>query len=158
MTLRDFLKANRALIKFKTDYHEQSKTKITYRQIEANLLTAGEDFIKKALNLNESHYGYWMALNAKWNDCYVAHKADNAKKQSLCVDKTFGNWLKTNKIYKKFKKQYIKRNGSQNLDYVLKSTDPNIINSSLCWRYTDEGSNFWLAKHNDWGKFCKNNK
>ena len=46
MTLRDFLKANRSLTSFKKIYHEWSKTKITYRQIEANLLTAGEDFCR----------------------------------------------------------------------------------------------------------------
>ena len=42
MTLRDFLKANKSLTSFKKAYHARSSTKITYRQIEANLLTAGE--------------------------------------------------------------------------------------------------------------------
>ena len=42
MTLRDFLKANKSLTNFKKAYHVRSSTKITYRQIEANLLTAGE--------------------------------------------------------------------------------------------------------------------
>lgn len=46
MTLRDFLKANRSLTKFKKTYHEWSKTKITYRQIEANLLTVKEYLCK----------------------------------------------------------------------------------------------------------------
>ena len=42
MTLRDFLKANKSLTDFKRLYHERSKTNITYRQIETNLLTAKE--------------------------------------------------------------------------------------------------------------------
>ena len=42
MTLRDFLKANKSLTSFKKAYHARSSTKITYRQIETNLLTAGE--------------------------------------------------------------------------------------------------------------------
>ena len=46
MTLRDFLKANKSLTNFKKAYHARSSTKITYRQIEANLLTAGEDLCR----------------------------------------------------------------------------------------------------------------
>ena len=66
MTLRDFLKANKSLTKFKKLYHERSNTKITYRQIEVNLLTAGEDFIINALNiLITGRSSYWLDLNTK---------------------------------------------------------------------------------------------
>lgn len=46
MTLRDFLKANKSLTDFKKLYHERSKNNITYRQIEANLLTVKEYLCK----------------------------------------------------------------------------------------------------------------
>lgn len=158
MTLRDFLKANKALIAFKKLYHERSKTKITYRQIEADLLTAGEDFIKKALNLNEGRCSYWVNLNNKWNSCCAAHKIDGTKNQSSCVDKTLGSWLKANKIYEKFKENYMDQHKFGDLDYVLKSTNPAIIDNSLYWNGTKEGFSFWSDKHNAWQKFCNNNK
>lgn len=99
MTLRDFLKANKALIKFKEAYHERSKIKITYRQIETNLLTTEKDFIKKALNLNESYFSYWTDLNTKWN----------AQLNTLNTIKTFGDWLKINNLEEKFKNAYLKQ-------------------------------------------------
>lgn len=46
MTLRDFLKANKSLTDFIRLYYERSKTNITYRQIEANLLTVKEYLCK----------------------------------------------------------------------------------------------------------------
>ena len=68
MTLRDFLKANKSLTEFKKMYHELSKTKITYRQIETNLLIAGEDFIINTLNISNVDCGYWVDLNANHFD------------------------------------------------------------------------------------------
>ena len=111
MTLRDFLKANKSLTEFKKMYHELSKTKITYRQIETNLLIAGEDFIINTLNISNADCGYWVDLNAKWN--------------AQLNSKTFGCWLKTNKLEKKFKDEFLRQypKDKDRLNEKLASTD-----------------------------------
>ena len=150
MTLRDFLKANKSLTDFKKLYHEQSKTKITYRQIEANLLTAGEDFIIKALHISHVDNGYWVALNAKWND--------QLKSKANPKNKTFGDWLKANKLEEKFKKAYLNRNPKcySGLSRILSGTDSLAISSSFTWINTSEGYDFWHDKHIKWRDFCRN--
>ena len=102
MTLRDFLKANKSLTDFKKLYHKRSKTKITYRQIEANLLTAGEDFIINALHISTTDCDYWVTLNTKWNDQLKL-------KASSSTNRTLGYWLKMNNLEEKFKKAYLNR-------------------------------------------------
>ena len=150
MTLRDFLKANKSLTDFKKLYHERSKTKITYRQIEANLLTAGEDFIIKALNISTSEWDYWETLNTKWND--------QLKPKANSKNKTFGDWLKMNNLEEKFKKEYLKRNPKcyKGLSKVLSGTDTLAISSSFIWMNTPEGYDFWHDKHIKWRDFCRN--
>ena len=149
MTLRDFLKANKSLTDFKKLYHERSKTKITYRQIEANLLTAGEDFIINALHYSHDDNGYWITLNTKWND--------QLKAKATPKNKTFGDWLKTNKLEEKFKKAYLNRNPKcyKGLSKVLSGTDILAISSSFIWMNTPEGYDFWHDKHIKWRDFCK---
>ena len=149
MTLRDFLKANKSLTDFKKLYHERSKTNITYRQIEANLLTAGEDFIINALHISHVDNGYWVTLNAKWND--------QLKSKSNPKNKTFGDWLKTNKLEEKFKKAYLKRNPKcySGLNHILSGTDSLAISSSFVWMNTEEGYDFWHNQHIKWRDFCK---
>lgn len=157
MTLRDFLKANGALIKFKKLYHERSKTKITYRQIETNLLTAGEDFIKKALNLNGTHYDYWLSLNTKWNGCYIANEA---KSKSSSTDKTLGSWLKIKGIEENFRKAFLNQypHDTVRLNEMLKSIYHTTISTAFTWARTSEGYDFWHQKSGEWRKFCTNNK
>ena len=152
MTLRDFLKANKSLTDFKKLYHERSKTKITYRQIEANLLTAGEDFIINALYYSHDDNGYWITLHTKWND-QLKPKA-NAKNQ------TFGDWLKMNNLEEKFKKAYLKRNPKcyNGLSRILSGTDTLAISSSFTWINTEEGYDFWHKQNKAWESFVKNNK
>lgn len=151
MTLRDFLKANKSLTDFKKLYHERSKTKITYRQIEANLLTAGEDFIINALHISHVDDGYWVTLNTKWNT-QLKPKANSS------TDKTLGDWLKTNKLEEKFKKAYLNRNPKcySGLKRTLSGTDSLAISSSFIWMNTPEGYDFWHDKHVKWRDFCKN--
>lgn len=157
MTLRDFLKANRALIEFKKLYHERSKTKITYRQIEANLLTAKEDFIKKTLNLTKSpdHYKgsrdyYWIILNSKWSSCYAANEI---KKNT---DKTLGSWLKIKGIEENFRKAFLNQypRDTERLDELLKSTGCSSIGGAFTWCNTSEGHAFWNERNLEWRDFC----
>ena len=150
MTLRDFLKANKSLTDFKSLYHERSKTKITYRQIEANLLTAGEDFIINALNISTTDCGHWVTLNTKWND--------QLKSKANPKNKTFGDWLKANKLEEKFKKAYLNRNPKcySGLSRILSGTDSLAISSSFTWINTPEGYDFWHDKHIKWRDFCRN--
>ena len=150
MTLRDFLKANKSLTDFKSLYHERSKTKITYRQIEANLLTAGEDFIINALNISTTDCGHWVTLNTKWND--------QLKSEANPKNKTFGDWLKANKLEEKFKKAYLNRNPKcySGLSRILSGTDSLAISSSFTWINTPEGYDFWHDKHIKWRDFCRN--
>lgn len=146
MTLRDFLKANKALTRFKEAYHERSKIKITYRQIETNLLTTEKDFIKKALNLKESDFSYWIDLNTKWN--------------AQLNSKTFGDWLRLNNLEEKFKNAYLKQHpGCKNiLNQILTSVQRIAIFSSIIWSDTLEGYQFWSKQHTAWTNFCINNK
>ena len=143
MILRDFLKANRSLTSFKKAYHERSKTKITYRQIEINLLTTEKDFIKKALNLKESDFPYWVDLNTKWNT-------------QLNI-KSFGDWLRINNLEEKFKNAFLKQYPQRrnDLNQILTSTEDNIIISSFQWSSTSEGYDFWKKQHKAWKFFCK---
>lgn len=150
MTLRDFLKANKSLTKFKKLYHERSNTKITYRQIEANLLTAGEDFIINALNILITGRGsYWLDLNTKWN------KQLNSKTTSS--NKTLGYWLKKNNLEEKFKKAYLSQNPKcyNDLNQSLSNTSSTAISASFKWDLTVEGFEFWLKQSTAWNKFCK---
>lgn len=150
MTLRDFLKANKSLTSFKKTYHERSKTKITYRQIEANLLTAGEDFIIKALNISITNRGgYWVGLNTKWNE--------QLNSKTTSSNKTLGYWLKKNNLEEKFKNAYLREypkcyNG---LNQRLSSTNSAAISASFPWSRTTEGFEFWLRQSTAWNKFCK---
>ena len=150
MTLRDFLKANKSLTSFKKTYHERSKTKITYRQIEANLLTAGEDFIIKALNISITNRGgYWVGLNTKWNE--------QLKSKTTSSNKTLGYWLKMNNLEEKFKNAYLREypkcyNG---LNQRLSSTNSAAISASFPWSCTVEGFEFWLRQSTAWNRFCK---
>ena len=155
MTLRDFLKANKSLTKFKKLYHERSNTKITYCQIEANLLTAGEDFIIKALNINALNIlitgcgSYWIDLNTKWNE--------QLKSKTTSRNKTLGYWLKMNNLEEKFKNAYLREypkcyNG---LNQRLSSTNSAAISASFSWSCTVEGFEFWLRQSTAWNKFCK---
>lgn len=150
MTLRDFLKANKSLTDFKKLYHERSKTNITYRQIEANLLTAGEDFIINALHYSHDDNGYWIALNTKWND--------QLKPKANSKNKTFGDWLKMNNLEEKFKKAYLKRNPGcySGLSRILSGTSSVAISSPFTWTGTSEGYDFWYNQHIKWQDFCKN--
>lgn len=151
MTLRDFLKANGALIKFKTEYHEQSKIKITYRQIEANLLTAGKDFIINALNISTTDRGYWANLNTKWNT--------QLKSKTNSENITFDYWLKTNKLKKKFKNAFLRQHTKEEedkLNRILVSTDPLAISNAFIWCGAPEGYDFWYKQHIKWKNFCKN--
>ena len=149
MTLRDFLKANRSLTKFKKTYHEWSKTKITYRQIEANLLTAGEDFIINALNISTTDCGHWVTLNTKWNA--------QLKSKVNPKNKTFGDWLKMNNLEEKFKKAYLKRNPKcySSLNRELSGTSSLAISTSFIWSNTAEGYKFWYDQNIKWKNFCK---
>lgn len=151
MTLRDFLKANKALITFKKLYHERSKTKITYRQIEANLLTAGEDFIINALHVSTTDCNYWVTLNTKWNDQLKL-------KASLSTNRTLGYWLKINNLEEKFKRAYLKRHPKcySSLNCVLSGTSSLAISSSFTWCSTPEGHDFWCEQNAKWQNFCKN--
>ena len=151
MTLRDFLKANKSLTDFKKLYHERSKTKITYRQIEANLLTAGEDFIINALNISHVDNGYWITLNTKWND-QLKPKANSS------TDRTLGYWLKINNLEEKFKKAYLNRYPEyySGLNRTLSSTSSVAISSAFTWCNTPEGYDFWYNQHVKWQDFCKN--
>ena len=153
MTLRDFLKANKSLTSFKKVYHERSKTKITYRQIEANLLTAGEDFIIKALNISNIESSYWVNLNTKWNTQLNSETTSN-------TDKTLGYWLKTNNLEEKFKhaflEQYPKERGR--LNQTLTSTQYFAIRAAFSWRQTSEGFEFWCKQNEAWESFVKNNR
>ena len=149
MTLRDFLKANKSLTKFKKLYHERSNTKITYRQIEANLLTAGEDFIIKALNILITGRGsYWLDLNAKWNAQL------NSKTTSR--NKTLGYWLKMNNLEEKFKNAYLKQDpqGRKDLNQILTNNEYTAILSSFRWSITSEGYDFWCKQNDAWKNFC----
>ena len=151
MTLRDFLKANKSLTDFKKLYHERSKTKITYRQIEANLLTAGEDFIINALHYSHDDNGYWIILNAKWND-QLKPKANSS------ADRTLGYWLKTNNLEEKFKKAYLRENPKcySGLNQILSDTSTAAISAAFTWNRTVEGFEFWLSQSTAWTKFCRN--
>ena len=150
MTLRDFLKANRSLTKFKKTYHEWSKTKITYRQIEANLLTAGEDFIINALNILITGRGsYWLDLNTKWNE--------QLNSKTTSSNKTLGYWLKINNLEEKFKKAYLSQNPKcySSLKQKLSSTSSAVISAAFTWNRTVEGFDFWLEQSTAWKNFCK---
>ena len=155
MTLRDFLKTNKSLTKFKKLYHEQSNTKITYRQIETNLLTAREDFIIEALNINALNIlitgcgSYWLDLNTKWNE--------QLNSEATPSNKTLGYWLKINNLEEKFKNAYLKQDpqGRNDLNQILTSNKYNAILSSFRWSITSEGYDFWCKQHNAWKKFCK---
>lgn len=150
MTLRDFLKANKCLIKFKKLYHERSNTKITYRQIEANLLTAGEDFIINALNILITGCGsYWLDLNTKWNEQLNSENTSN--------NKTLGYWLKINNLEEKFKKAYLSQNPKcyNDLNQSLLDTSITAISSAFRWDRTVEGFDFWRRQSIAWYKFCK---
>ena len=151
MTLRDFLKANKSLTDFKKLYHERSKTKITYRQIEANLLTAGEDFIINALHISHVEDGYWVTLNTKWNT-QLNSKANSS------TDRTLGYWLKINNLEEKFKKAYLNRYPEyySGLNRTLSSTSSVAISSAFTWCNTPEGYDFWYNQHIKWQDFCKN--
>ena len=151
MTLRDFLKANKSLTDFKKLYHERSKTKITYRQIEANLLTAGEDFIINALHISHVDNGYWITLNTKWND-------QLKPKTNSSADRTLGYWLKMNNLEEKFKKAYLNRYPEyySGLNRTLSSTSSVAISSAFTWCNTPEGYDFWYNQHVKWQDFCKN--
>ena len=144
MTLRDFLKANKSLTEFKKMYHERSKIKITYRQIETNLLIAGEDFIINTLNISNADCGYWVDLNAKWN--------------AQLNSKTFGCWLKTNKLEKKFKDEFLRQypKDKDRLNEKLASTDKLAIYSAFVWCQTLDGFDFWYNQHVKWENFCEN--
>ena len=150
MTLRDFLKANKSLTSFKKTYHERSKTKITYRQIEANLLTAGEDFIIKALNISITNRGgYWVGLNTKWNE--------QLNSETTSSNKTLGYWLKINNLEEKFKKAYLSQNPKccNSLKQKLSRTSSATISAAFAWNRTVEGFEFWLKQSTAWNKFCK---
>ena len=150
MTLRDFLKANKSLIKFKKLYHERSNTKITYRQIEANLLTAGEDFIINALNILITGRGsYWLDLNTKWNE--------QLKSETTSRNKTLGYWLKINNLEEKFKKAYLSQNPKcyNDLNQSFLDTSITAISSAFRWDRTVEGFDFWRRQSIAWYKFCK---
>ena len=150
MTLRDFLKANKSLTSFKKTYHERSKTKITYRQIEANLLTAGEDFIIKALNISITNRGgYWVGLNTKWNE--------QLNSETTSSNKTLGYWLKINNLEEKFKKAYLSQNPKcyNSLKQKLSSTSSGAISAAFTWNRTVEGFDFWRRQSIAWHKFCK---
>ena len=155
MTLRDFLKANKSLTSFKKTYHERSKTKITYRQIEANLLTAGEDFIIKALNINALNIlitgcsSYWLDLNTKWNE--------QLNSKTTSSNKTLGYWLKINNLEEKFKKAYLNQNPKchNSLKQKLSSTSSGAISAAFTWNRTVEGFDFWRRQSIAWYKFCK---
>ena len=148
MTLRDFLKANKSLTSFKEMYHERSKTKITYRQIEANLLTAGEDFIINALNINNTDCDYWVGLNTKWND------------QLNFNNKTLGYWLEKHHLKGKFKDEYLKQypGNKDRLNQFLISTNCGAISCAFRWTSTSDGYNFWSTKSTEWVEFCRKNK
>lgn len=148
MTLRDFLKANKSLTKFKKLYHERSNTKITYRQIEANLLTAGEDFIINALNILITDRGsYWLDLNTKWNE--------QLNSTTISSNKTLGYWLKKNNLEEKFKKAYLSQNPKcySSLKQKLSSTNSAAISAAFTWNRTVEGFDFWLEQSTAWNKF-----
>ena len=150
MTLRDFLKANKSLTDFKKLYHERSKTKITYRQIEANLLTAGEDFIIKALNISITNRGgYWVGLNTKWNE--------QLNSKTTSSNKTLGYWLKINNLEEKFKNAYLREYAKcyNGLNQRLSSTNSAAISASFPWSCTVEGFEFWLKQSTAWNRFCK---
>ena len=150
MTLRDFLKANKSLTSFKKTYHELSKTKITYRQIEANLLTAGEDFIIKALNISITNRGgYWVGLNTKWNE--------QLNSKTTSSNKTLGYWLKINNLEEKFKRAYLSQNPKcyNDLNQSLSDTSSAAISAAFTWNRTVEGFEFWLKQSTAWNKFCK---
>ena len=150
MTLRDFLKANKSLTSFKKTYHERSKTKITYRQIEANLLTAGEDFIIKALNISITNRGgYWVGLNTKWNE--------QLNSKTTSSNKTFGYWLKINNLEEKFKRAYLKQDpqGRKDLNQILTNNEYTAILSSFRWSVTSEGYDFWCKQNDAWKSFYK---
>lgn len=150
MTLRDFLKANKSLTKFKKLYHERSNTKITYRQIEANLLTAGEDFIINALNILITGRGsYWLDLNTKWNE--------QLNSKTTSSNKTLGYWLKINNLEEKFKKAYLSQNPKcyNSLKQKLSITSSTAISGAFRWDRTVEGFDFWRRQSIAWYKFCK---
>ena len=150
MTLRDFLKANKSLTKFKKLYHERSNTKITYRQIEANLLTAREDFIINALNIIITGRGsYWIDLNTKWNE--------QLNSETTSSNKTLGYWLKINNLEEKFKNAYLKQDpqGKNDLNKILTSNKYSAILSSFRWSLTSEGYDFWCKQNDAWKNFCK---
>ena len=151
MTLRDFLKANKSLTDFKKLYHKRSKTKITYRQIEANLLTTEEDFIINALHISTTDCDYWVTLNTKWNE-QLKLKANSS------TNKTFGYWLKINNLEEKFKNAFLKQYPQRrnDLNQILTSTEYDTIASSFQWSSTSEGYNFWKKQHIAWKDFCKN--
>ena len=152
MTLRDFLKANKSLTKFKKLYHERSNTKITYRQIEANLLTAGEDFIINALNILITGRGsYWINLNTKWNE--------QLNSKTTSSNKTLGYWLKMNNLEEKFKNAYLREYPKcySSLKQKLLSTSSAAISATFTWNRTVEGFDFWLEQSTAWNKFCKKN-
>ena len=154
MTLRDFLKANKSLTSFKKTYHERSKTNITYRQIEANLLTAREDFIIKALNISITDCGgYWVDLNTKWN-------AQLNSETTSSANKTLGYWLKINNLEEKFKNAFIKQYPLDRgrLNQLLTNTQYYAIRSAFSWRSTSEGYDFWYKQNKAWVSFVKNNK
>ena len=149
MTLRDFLKANKSLTSFKKTYHELSKTKITYRQIEANLLTAGEDFIIKALNISITNRGgYWVGLNTKWNE--------QLNSKTTSSNKTLGYWLKINNLEEKFKKAYLSQNPKcdNDLSQIISDTSSVAIKAAFKWGYSLEGFEFWLNQSIAWAEFC----
>ena len=152
MTLRDFLKANKSLTDFKRLYHERSKTNITYRQIEANLLTAGEDFIINALHIGITDNGYWVGLNAKWNA--------QLKSKTTSSNKTLGYWLKTNNLEEKFKNAFLRQypKSKDRLNTILTLTHCGAISSAFTWYSTLEGFDFWSEKDLEWRSFCKKNK
>ena len=150
MTLRDFLKANKSLTSFKKTYHERSKTKITYRQIEANLLTAGEDFIIKALNISITNRGgYWVGLNTKWNE--------QLNSKTTSSNKTLGYWLKINNLEETFKRAYLKQDPQRrkDLNQILTNNEYTAILSSFRWSVTSEGYDFWCKQNDAWKSFCK---
>lgn len=149
MTLRDFLKANKSLTEFKKMYHELSKTKITYRQIETNLLIAGEDFIINALNISNTDCDYWVGLNARWNT--------QLKSKTTSSNKTFGYWLKTNNLEEKFKNAFLREHpGSRDrLNRILTWTNCGTISAAFTWCSTPEGFDFWSEKDLEWRSFCE---
>lgn len=153
MTLRDFLKANKSLTSFKKTYHERSKTNITYRQIEANLLTAGEDFIINALNISiTDRGGYWVGLNTKWNA--------QLNSETTSSNKTLGYWLKTNNFEEKFKNAFLREypRSKDRLNTILTLTHCGAISSAFTWCSTLEGFDFWSEKDLEWRSFRKKNK